>query len=108
VISTLPNMTQLIPGTIFGGKTLEGAVGERYILLRQDGRAVTRLAAGRYTFVVVDNSRTQNFQLTGPGVNKATSRAGMGRSTWTLNLRRGTYTFRSSARPALKKTFRVT
>jgi NitT/TauT family transport system substrate-binding protein len=107
VITTLPNMTQLIPSTIFAGKTLEGAVGERYILLRQDGKAVTQLKAGKYTFVVVDNSKTQNFVLTGPGVKKSTSRAGTGRSTWTLTLKKGTYVFRSSARPALKKTFKV-
>jgi NitT/TauT family transport system substrate-binding protein len=108
VISTLPNMTQLIPGTIFGGSTLQAEVGERYILLRLDGKAVTRLKAGRYTFVVNDTSRTQNFRLVGPGVNRQTSRSGTGRSTWTLSLRRGAYTFSSSARPALKKTFRVT
>ena len=107
VISTLPNMTLLVPSTVAGGKTLSGAVGERYILLRQDGKAVTRLKAGRYTFVVADNSKTQNFRLVGPGVNKATSRPGTGRSTWTLTLRKGTYTFSSSARPSLKKTFKV-
>ena len=108
VISTLPNMTLLVPSTVAGGKTLQGAVGERYILLRQDGKAVTSLKAGRYTFVVVDNSKTQNFRLVGPGVNKATSRPGTGRTTWTLTLRKGTYTFSSSARPSLKKTFKVT
>jgi len=107
VISTLPNMTRLVPSTIFGGKTLEGAVGARYILLRQDGRAVTRLTAGRYTFVVNDTSRTQNFRLRGPRVNRTTSLRGTGRSTWTLNLRRGTYTFSSSGRASLRKTFRV-
>jgi NitT/TauT family transport system substrate-binding protein len=108
VISTLPNMTKLVPTSISGGKTLQGTVGERFILLRQDGKAVTRLKAGRYTFVVTDSSKTQNFVLAGPGVNKSTSRAGTGRSTWTLTLKKGTYTFSSSARPALKKSFRVT
>jgi NitT/TauT family transport system substrate-binding protein len=108
VITTLPNMTQLIPSTITGGAALQGEVGERYILLRLDGKAVTRLRAGRYTFVVTDRSTTQNFRLAGPGVNRQTSPSGTGRSTWTLTLRRGTYTFSSSARPALKKTFRVT
>jgi len=107
VISTLPNMTLLVPSTILGGKTLEGAVGERYILLRQDGKAVTRLTPGRYTFVVNDTSRTQNFRLVGPGVNRQTSRAGTGRATWNVMLRRGTYTFSSSGRTSLKKTFRV-
>ena len=108
VISTLPNMTKLLPSTITGGKTLQGTVGDNFILLRLDGKAVTRLKAGQYTFVVADSSKTQNFQLTGPGVNKSTTKAGTGRSTWTLTLKKGVYTFSSSARPALKKTFRVT
>jgi NitT/TauT family transport system substrate-binding protein len=108
VISTLPNFTQLISSAIAAGKTLQGAVGRRFILLRQDGQRVTRLKAGRYTFVVADNSNTQNFRLTGPGVNRRTSIRGTGRSTWTLTLRRGVYTYTSSARPSLKRTFRVT
>ncbi|MGE5689068.1 MAG: ABC transporter substrate-binding protein [Pseudomonadota bacterium] len=108
VISTLPNLTLLIPSTIAGGKTLQGAVGNRYILLRQDGKAVTRLRAGRYTFVVTDTSKTQNFRLVGPGVKRSTSVKGTGRSTWTLTLKRGTYVCSSSARASLKKTFKVT
>ena len=101
-------MAKLVPTSISGGKTLQGTVGERFILLRQDGKAVTRLKAGQYTFVVTDSSKTQNFVLTGPGVKKSTTRAGTGRSTWTLTLKKGTYTFSSSARPALKKSFKVT
>jgi NitT/TauT family transport system substrate-binding protein len=108
VISTLPNMAKLVPSSISGGKTLQGTVGERFILLRQDGKAVTRLKAGRYTFNVTDTSKTQNFRLVGPGVNRSTSRTGTGQTTWTVTLAKGTYTFSSSARPALKKTFRVT
>jgi hypothetical protein len=107
VISTLPNMAKLVPSTISGGKVLQGAVGERFILLRQDGKAVTRLTAGRYTFVVTDNSKTQNFRLAGPGVSRTTSRTGTGRSTWTVTLKKGVYTFSSSGRSSLKKTFRV-
>ena len=45
VITTLPNLTELVPSTITGGKTLQGAVGNRFILLRLDGKAVTRLDA---------------------------------------------------------------
>jgi hypothetical protein len=107
VITSLPNFTQLVPSAVVGGKTLQGTVGGRFILLRQDGKSVTTLAAGRYTFVVNDTSNTQNFRLVGPGVNRSTSVKGTGRSTWTLTLRRGTYTYSSSARPSLKKTFRV-
>ena len=39
---------------------------------------------------------------------KSTSRTGTGRSTFAVTLKKGIYTFSSSARPALKKTFRVT
>ena len=42
VISTLPNMTKLFPSTITGGKALQGAVGDNFILLRLDGKPVTR------------------------------------------------------------------
>jgi hypothetical protein len=73
-----------------------------------DGRAVKTLPAGRYTFIVADTSKTQNFRLVGPGVNKQTSVRGTGRSTWTLTLKKGKYTFSSSARRSLKATFRVT
>jgi NitT/TauT family transport system substrate-binding protein len=108
VISTLPNLTQLIPSSISGGKNLQGTVGDRFIALRLDGRAVKTLPAGKYTFVVQDTSKTQNFQLVGPGVHKQTSVRGIGRSTWTVTLKKGKYTFSSSGRPRLKATFRVT
>jgi NitT/TauT family transport system substrate-binding protein len=108
VISTLPNLALLVPSSVTGGKTLQGTVGNRFIVLRLDGRAVTRLPRGRYTFVVNDQSRTQNFRLRGPCVTRSTSVRGTGRSTWTVTLRRGTYTFSSSTRASLRRTFRVT
>jgi NitT/TauT family transport system substrate-binding protein len=107
VISSLPNLTLLAPSSVTGGKTLQGTVGNRFIALRLDGKRVTSLPQGKYTFVVNDTSKTQNFRLVGPGVNKQTSVRGTGRSTWTVTLKRGTYTFSSSARASLKRTFRV-
>jgi NitT/TauT family transport system substrate-binding protein len=107
VISSLPNLTRLVPSSVTGGKTLQGTVGNRFIVLRLDGVRVTNLPAGRYTFVVTDTSKTQNFRLAGPGVNRHTSVRGTGRSTWTVTLRKGVYTYSSSARPSLKRTFRV-
>jgi NitT/TauT family transport system substrate-binding protein len=108
VIATLPNFTQLVPTTIAGGKTLQGAVGDGFILLRQDGKAIPSLKAGKYTFVVTDTSTRQSFQLVGPGVSRDTGVRATGRSTWTLTLRKGTYSFRSGARPSLKRSLRVT
>jgi NitT/TauT family transport system substrate-binding protein len=107
VITRLPNMRQLVPNSIASGLVLQGTVQGRRVLLRLDGRSVTRLNVGPYTFVVSDNSRTHNFTLKGPGVNRRTSVTGRGRSTWTLSLRSGTYRYWSSARPGAKKSFRV-
>jgi NitT/TauT family transport system substrate-binding protein len=107
VIPTLPNLTAMVPSTVTGGKNLQATVGNRFIALRLDGVAVKNLTKGRYTFVVNDTSKTRNFHLAGPGVNKTTSVRGTGRATWTVTLKRGTYTFSSSGRPQLKRTFRV-
>ncbi len=107
VITRMPNMRQLVPNSIASGLVLQGTVQGQRVLLRNEGRVVTSLNVGPYTFVVTDNSRTQNFRLKGPGLNRQTSVRGRGRSTWTLNLRRGTYRYWSSARPGVKKSFRV-
>jgi NitT/TauT family transport system substrate-binding protein len=108
VITRLPNMRQLVPNSIASGLVLQGTVRGRRVLLRLDGRPLRRLNnPGPYTFVVSDNSRAHNFTLRGPRVNRRTSVRGRGRSTWTLNLRKGTYRYWSSARPGAKKSFRV-
>ncbi|HMB18517.1 MAG TPA: ABC transporter substrate-binding protein [Gaiellaceae bacterium] len=107
VISKLPNMKQLVPNSIASGLALQGTVQGRRVLLRLDGRTVKKLAVGPYVFVVTDNSRTQNFVLKGPRINRKTSVKGRGRITWTVNLRKGTYRYWSSAQPRAKKSFTV-
>ena len=108
-ITSLPNFTQLVPSTIDGGKFLQGAVGNQFITLRKDGKLVATLPAGKYSLNIVDNSRTQGFRIVGPGVSRATSVAGTGKTTWTITLRKGAkYTYSSPAKAAVKKTFRVT
>ena len=107
VISKLPNMKELVPNSIASGLTLQGTVQGRRVLLRLDGRTVKKLAVGPYVFVVTDGSKTQNFVLKGPKVNRRTSVKGKGRTTWTLNLRKGTYRYWSSAQPRAKKSFTV-
>jgi NitT/TauT family transport system substrate-binding protein len=107
VISTLPNMAQLVPSSIASGLVLQAVVGGGTIVLRLEGKRVTSLNAGKYTFVVFDRSAKQNFKLDGPGVHKQTSVRGTGRSTWTVTLKKGTYTFRSSGKKSLRRTFRV-
>jgi NitT/TauT family transport system substrate-binding protein len=106
-ITSLPNFTQLVPSSIEGGKTLQGTVTDKFITLRQDGRIVTELRAGKYTVVVTDNSKSQNFQLVGPGVARKTGVAGTGRATWTVTFKKGTYRYSSQARPAVKRSVAV-
>ncbi len=108
VISKLPNLTQLVPRSITGGKNLQGSVTDKAIKLLLDGKKVKSLQEGEYTFVIGDRSKTQNFRLHGPGVSKATSVKGKGRSTWTLSLGPGKYTFSSSGAKKLKGSFKVT
>ena len=107
VISRMPNMKQLVPTSIASGLTLQGTVQGRQVLLRLEGKTVKKLVVGSYVFVVTDNSRTANFVLRGPKVNRRTSVTGRGRITWTLNLRKGTYRYWSGAQPGAKKSFTV-
>jgi NitT/TauT family transport system substrate-binding protein len=107
VISKLPNMLQLVPRAITGGKTLQGTVSRTAIKLQLDGRAIKTLPQGEYTLVVSDRSRTGSFRLKGPGVNRKTPLRGVGRFTWGLSLAPGRYTYSSAGSPAFKKTFRV-
>jgi NitT/TauT family transport system substrate-binding protein len=108
VIDKLPNLTQLVPRSITGGKTLQGTVSNKAIRLLLDGRTVKSLPEGQYTFVVSDRSKTQNFRLRGPGVNRTTRVRSLGRATWTLSLGPGRYTYSSTGATKLKGSFRVT
>jgi len=57
--------------------------------------SVKQAAAGRYRVTVRDTSKTRNFHLVGPGVNRHTTKAFSGTVTWTLDLGAGTYRFGS-------------
>jgi NitT/TauT family transport system substrate-binding protein len=107
VIATLPDMTQLVPGTIATGVILKGEVGRTTISLKLDKQPVKTLEPGTDTFAVVDRSAKQNFHLKGPGVDRKTNLKKAGKATWTVVLRRGTYRFFSDANPKLKGSFKV-
>jgi plastocyanin len=65
--------------------------------------------AGTYTIIVHDESNIHNFHLTGPGVNKLTSVVKVYTTTWTVTLKKGTYTFVCDPHAAIMKgTLRVT
>ena len=108
VIDSLPNMSQLVPSSVTGGKVLQGTVGNVFITLRLDGKSVKTLPHGKYTLVVQDNSKSTGFRLSGPGVSKQTSVKGTGRSTWTLTLKKGKYVYSSIKHPKRRSTLKVT
>lgn len=89
--------------------TLRGAVGPgaRLTLTNAEGKAVSSAAEGLYTLIVSDRSRTDNFHLSGPGVDRKTGVATTGTATWRLRLKPGVYRARSDAHTSLQRTFRV-
>jgi hypothetical protein len=62
---------------------------------------------GPATITVNDRSRSDNFHLTGPGVNRKTGVAFRGRVTWNVTLRPGRYAYRSDKSKKLRGTFTV-
>ena len=62
---------------------------------------------GPASIVVNDRSRTDNFHLTGPGVNRKTGVKTRGKATWNVTLAPGTYTYRSDKTKKLRGTFTV-
>ena len=56
---------------------------------------------------VNDRSKTDNFHLTGPGVNKKTGVKTRGKVTWTVTLRPGVYSYRSDKTKKLRGSFIV-
>jgi plastocyanin len=63
---------------------------------------------GPASITVNDRSKTDNFHLTGPGVNKKTGVKTRGKVTWTVTLQPGLYTYRSDKTKKLRGTFVVT
>ena len=76
--------------------TLVGTVGPGFtITLKQAGKKVTKLKAGKYTFVINDMSSIHSYGLDGPeGFAKDfTSVSFKGSKTFTLTLKAGKYKY---------------
>jgi hypothetical protein len=91
---------------------LLATVGPRNtITLRSGTGAVLHhgVKAGTYSIVVRDRSKVHNFHLVGRGVNKRSTLAGAGTTTWKLKLAKGTLRFYSDKAPkTVKGSVRVT
>jgi plastocyanin len=72
------------------------------------GGSVDNIAPGTYEIEVNDHSAMHNFHLTGPGVDRRTTEAFVGRETWTVTLQNGRYTFLCDPHPSqMRGTFTV-
>lgn len=90
-----------------------GLVGETgpgfTIEVKLNGKDVKTLKAGTYKLEIEDKSTIHNFHLIGPGVNKKTTVPFKGDQTWTVKLKKGTYTYQCDPHAAagMKGTFTV-
>jgi hypothetical protein len=91
------------------GTKLAGSVGPgaTIALGSSNGLPTSSLTAGPATIVVNDRSKSDNFHLVGPGVNKATGVAFKGKVTWKVKLKAGKYTFKSDRHPVLHGSLSV-
>jgi plastocyanin len=90
---------------------LVGEVGPGFsIEVKLNGKDLKTIKAGTYRIKVEDKSANHNFHLKGPGLNKSTAVAFSGDKTWTITLKKGTYTYQCDPHAAMgmKGTFRVT
>jgi hypothetical protein len=86
---------------------LSGRVTSKAISLTNGGSKVRSLTAKKYKITVSDTSKTQNFHLSGPGLNRKTGVAAKAKATWTVTLKPGKYTYRSDKSRKLRGTFTV-
>ena len=87
-----------------------GYVGPGFsiVLRNAAGARVTRIPAGRHTFVIHDRSTAHNFVLRrGTTRLRATSVAGTGRATWRVRIRAGAYVYFCAVHPELRGSFRA-
>jgi plastocyanin len=85
---------------------LLGTVGPKAtISLRSATGAVLHhgLKAGTYSIVVRDRTKAHNFHLVGPGVNRKSTVAGTGTTTWKVKLAKGVLRFYSDKAPKTVK-----
>jgi len=86
---------------------LSGKVTSKAISLTNGGSKVRSLTAKKYKITVSDTAKTQNFHLSGPGLNRKTGVPAKAKATWTVTLKPGKYTYRSDKSRKLRGTFTV-
>ncbi|HEY5661095.1 MAG TPA: hypothetical protein VIR59_09935 [Gaiellaceae bacterium] len=83
--------------------TFTGSVGPKKTISLKPKSALP----GPAIISVNDRSKTDNFHLTGPGVNRKTGVKTRGKASWTVTLQPGVYTYRSDKTKKLRGSFVV-
>jgi plastocyanin len=83
--------------------TFAGSVGPKKTISLKPRSALP----GPAVITVNDRSKTDNFHLTGPGVNRKTGLKTRGKASWTVTLQPGVYTYRSDKTKKLRGSFVV-
>ena len=100
-VGALPPPTPKLNGRVGPGKTIW--------LKTSSGVLVKKLRAGTYKVTVKDSSKSDNFHLLGPGVNKKTGVKFRGTVSWKAKFQLGRkYTVRSDAHKSMRRTFTAT
>jgi plastocyanin len=93
----------------FGLKGEVYAKGMKIEMKNANNRPLTTVRAGTYRIKIEDEATIHNFHLRGPGVNKTTSIPRRSEQIWTVQLRKGKYTFVCDPHARfMLGTFRVT
>jgi plastocyanin len=95
-VSLLTVVAALAVATSAHAKTkLIGTVGPGFTITLKTtaGKKVATLKPGAYAIEVTDKASVHNFHLRGPGVNRMTSVAGTGKTTFRVTLKKGTYRY---------------
>jgi plastocyanin len=88
-----------------------GEVGPSFsIEVKKNGKDLETIKHGTYKIKVEDKSTFHNFHLKGPGLNKKTAVKFKGDTSWTITLKKGTYTYQCDPHAArgMKGTLKVT
>jgi plastocyanin len=113
-VASLVAFPATLGATAAPAPTLRGAVGPGFtITLKQNGRRVTALRAGTYTFVIADRSRLHDFVIErekgGRFEKELTTEAFTGTRTATIRLTRGEWKFYCEPHESVMSgVFRVT
>ena len=110
LVATVAAGLSLVASSAAAPVKLVGTVGPSFtITLKKGTSKVTKLKAGKYTFVIHDKSNIHNFHLKGPVSKMFTSVSFVGTKTVTLTLKPGKYTYVCDPHAsAMRGSFRVT